>query len=431
MTTQTNKEQHLIIPLDGSEIIFETGKVARQANGSVLLRCKDTLILATACASPKPLDDVDFLPLRVDYQEKFSSAGKTLGGFIKREGKASEKEILTSRLIDRPLRPLFPEGFYHDVQLLSYVLSYDPSVSLEPLAICAASAALVISDIPFNDPVGAVRVGYVDGNFVINPAPSAMELSKVDLVIAGTEDAIMMIEGYADFLTEEQVLAAIEEGHRAIKIICRHLSDWKNVVGKETMTTRCVALSDELLHEMKTLTEKEFMHALATHDKQEREAHFAQIDTLVESHFLSGSEPRYSAREVKMAQKKVSSELLRSKTLREKSRTDGRRLDEIRPIRIEAPFLARTHGSALFTRGETQSIAVCTLGDSSMGQRFEDLEGDKIKRFNLQYFFPPFSVGEVGRSGPPGRREIGHGKLAERALQAIVPAEKIGRASCR
>jgi len=225
-------EHAVSVSVGGREISFETGKIARQANGAVILRCGETMLMATACSSPLPLDDVDFLPLRVDYQEKFSSTGKTLGGYLKREGRPTQKEILTCRLIDRPLRPMFEKGYYHEIQLLTYVLSYDGVHVPDPLAICAASAALVISDIPLIKPVAAVQVALIGERFVINPTLQEMEKSKLDLMLAGTEDAILMIEGFADFLTEEQILEAVEEGHQAIAEICRALSEWQNIVGK-------------------------------------------------------------------------------------------------------------------------------------------------------------------------------------------------------
>ncbi len=417
------KEHTLTVSVQGKEITFGTGKVARQANGAVMLRSGDTTILASACAAKEPAANIDFFPLRVDYQEKFSSAGKTLGGFLKREGKPSEKETLVSRLIDRPLRPMFEDGFVNEVQVLTYVLSYDENHAPEPLAICAASAALVISDIPLLKPIAAVRVGRKSGEFIINPTEKELAESDLDLMLAGTEDAILMIEGYATFLPEEIVLEAISEGHEAIKTICKALLDWQNVVGKEKMKTTLQLPPQQLVDEMDAMISEELTRCFSIEKKLERELAVNEISERVNKHFIpEDGEGEYSASHVKAAFKKISSKLLRKEVLHKNIRCDGRTTTEIRPITIEMGLLPRTHGSTLFTRGETQTIAVCTLGGESMGQRYEDLGGEGIRRFYLHYVFPPFSVGEVGRAGPPGRREVGHGKLAERALQAIIPS---------
>lgn len=410
------------INIAGKDIVLETGKIARQANGSVILRCGDTVILATACAKKEASPDVDFFPLRVDYQEKFSSAGKTLGGFIKREGKQTERETLLSRLIDRPIRPLFPEGYFNEVQVLTYVLSYEKENPPEPLAICASSAALVISDIPLVKSVGAVRVGMINGEFVINPSLPQQEQSKLDLLIAGTEDAILMIEGYCNFLTEEEVLDAIEEGHKHIKTFCRALDEWAAVVGKEKSIPALMIPSQEMLSHIEQIGRELYEKALAIGDKKERETALGAIEqTIYEAYVPTNETPPEQLNQLKIAIKQVSSKILRERILKTKTRCDGRGAEDIRPISIETSILPRTHGSALFTRGETQSLAVCTLGGESMGQRYEDLEGEGLRKFYLQYSFPPFSVGEVGRNGPPGRREVGHGKLAERAIQATLP----------
>lgn len=417
------KEQTLTVTIPGKKITFETGKIARQANGAIILRSGDTTILATACATKAPLSDVDFFPLRVDYQEKFSAAGKTLGGFLKREGRPTERETLMSRLIDRPLRPMFEDGFVNEVQLLNYVLSYDENHSPEPLAICASSAALVISDIPLLKPIGAVRVGRKNGTFILNPTDAELADSDIDLMLAGTEDAILMIEGYANFLPEETVLEAITEGHEAIKTICRALLDWQNVVGKEKMKTKLLLPPTKLLDEMEKMVAGELAGCFSIKDKLERELAISEITERVNKHFLPvDQESEYTPFIVQTAFKKISSKLLRKEILDKNIRCDGRKTTEIRPISIETSILPRTHGSALFTRGETQAIAVCTLGGESMGQKYEDLSGEGLRRFYLQYSFPPFSVGEVGRVGAPGRREVGHGKLAERAIQAALPS---------
>jgi len=408
------------VEVGGKTLTFETGAIARQANGSVLVRCGDTVIFTAATASAKPAA-ADFFPLRVDYQENFSSAGKTPGGFIKRQ-KPTQKEILGCRLIDRPIRPMFEDGYFNEVQLLSYVWSYDSTVSPEPLAICAASAALSISDIPLIKAVAAVKVAMIDGSFVINPSIEEIEQSELDLTIAGTEDAVLMIEGYCDFLTEEQVIEAIETGHKAISKICHAIETWKQKIGKEKKRDTILSLPEELLEEIKTLASDELNQAFRIESKTEREEKLAEIKQKVIAAFCpQGAEAKYEEAFVLRAFKQLSSHILRKMIVQENKRSDGRKIDEVRPIDIQHGFLPRTHGSVVFTRGETQSVAVCTLGGETMAQRFEDLEGDSSEKFYLHYSFPPFSVGETGRVGAPGRREVGHGKLAERALQAILP----------
>jgi polyribonucleotide nucleotidyltransferase len=423
MNQQSNtlESNSVSISIGGREISFETGKVARQAGGSVMLRSGDTMLLSTACMGPA-LDEVDFLPLRVDYQEKFSSVGKTLGGFIKREGRPTEKEILTCRLTDRPIRPMFEDGYYNDTQLITTVLSYDGVHQTEPLAICAASAALVISEIPFIKPIGAVRVGMIEGDFVINPTLEEMKSSVLDLILAGTEDAILMIEGYCDFLSEDQVMDAIATGHEAIKQICQTLSDWQKVVGKEKNRNDLRFLPEGLMEEVDNIMNSPLQDAIRITKKQVREESLSAIRETVKEKLLSEENPKYKEFEVAMAMKKVTAHHMRQMILKEKKRSDGRGTADVRQIWVEMDPLPRTHGSALFTRGETQAIAVCTLGGESMGQRFETLdEADGLRNFYLQYSFPPYSVGEVGRMGPPGRREVGHGKLAERSLSATIP----------
>jgi polyribonucleotide nucleotidyltransferase len=413
------------VSVAGRDLIFETGKMARLAHGAVTLRSGDTILLATACRGPVPSEETDFLPLRIDYIEKFSSTGKTLGGFIKREGKPTEHEVLVSRLIDRPLRPMFEDGYFHELQVLAYVISYDGVHIPDPLAICAASAALVLSDIPLIKPVAGVRVGMIDGKFVVNPTLQEMEKSTLDLILAGTEDAILMIEGYADFLTEEQILDAVNEGHAAIKIICEALSEWQKVIGKPKVRETLRIPSQSLVDEMDVLISPDLKAAFRIKSKQERNAALdAATDKIKEIFLPEGKEHSHLKADVMMALKKLQAQYMRQMVLEENVRADGRKTDQIRPIASEVGLLPRTHGSALFTRGETQALAVCTLGGETMAQRYEDLNGDKYRRFYLQYFFPPFSVGEVGRMGAPGRREVGHGKLAERALTAVLPAQE-------
>ncbi len=288
------KQKKITVSVGGREISFETGKIARQAGGSVFVKAGETILLATACSAPPPSEDTDFLPLRVDYQEKFSSSGKTLGGFIKREGRPTEKEILTSRLIDRPIRPMFPDGYHNEVQLLSYVYSYDGVHSPDPVAICAASAALAISDIPLLKPVGAVRVGLINNNFVVNPTVAEQKSSRLDLMLAGTEDAILMIEGYADFLSEEQILEAVEEGHQAIQKICQALSDWQKEIGKPKDLSHLRPIPEELTKEMHLCASERIEKALRIKDKKEREESIEAIKDELHLQFLpEGEVPKY------------------------------------------------------------------------------------------------------------------------------------------
>lgn len=420
------KREIISITIGDQEISFETGKIARQANGAVLVRAGETVVFASACAANEAKEDADFFPLRVDYQENFSAVGKTLSGFIKRQGRPTEKEILVSRLIDRPLRPMFEEGYYNEVQILSYVWSYDGINMSEPLAICAASAALAISDIPLLKSIAAVRVGYVNGKFIINPTVEQQKSSKLDLLLAGSDDAILMIEGFCDFLTEEQVLEALTLGHEAIKKICHAITDWSKQIGKPKHSATIRKLPQELLKEVEVLASPLLGPALRIHEKQKREDAISVIkDTIKKALQPEGKDSLYSSNDIANAFKEIQSKFLRHMIVSEDLRSDGRHSKQIRPIDVEQHILPRVHGSSLFTRGETQALAVCTLGGENMAQRFEDLHGEKSHRFYLQYFFPPFSVGEVGRIGAPGRREVGHGKLAERSLAAILPAKDV------
>ncbi len=418
------KREKIEVEVGGKTLIFETGKIARQAGGSVFLHCGETSILATACAAPEPSEGLDFLPLRVDYQEKFSSVGKTLAGWIKREGRPTQREILVSRLIDRPIRPFIQEGYYHETQLLAYVYSYDKKAKPDVLAICAASAALAISEVPLIKPVAGVRVALIDGKFTLNPSNDEMEKSELDLIMAGTEDAILMIEGFCDFLTEEQVLEALETGHEAIKKICAAIQQWQEKIGKPKLVDKLILIPEELKKEVIQIAKEPLEKAFKVSKKQDRETLMTEIKETVYEALSPELEPRFKKTDVKIAFKKVSSDIMRKMVLTTNKRIDGRELDQIRSIDVENGFLPRTHGSAVFTRGETQAIAVCTLGGDGMGQKFEDLHGEGIDNFYLQYFFPPYSVGEVGRMGPPGRREVGHGKLAERSIKPTLPSKE-------
>ncbi|MEB2690068.1 polyribonucleotide nucleotidyltransferase [Chlamydia suis] len=400
-------------------LIFETGKIARQADGAVLVKMNETWVFSSACAASLS-EAVDFLPFRVDYQEKFSSAGKTSGGFLKREGRPSEKEILVSRLIDRSLRPSFPNRLMQDIQILSYVWSYDGKTLPDPLAICGASAALAISEVPQNCIVAGVRVGLVGGKWVINPTKDELDASKLDLVMAGTASAVLMIEGHCDFLTEEQVLEAISFGQVYIAKICNAIEAWQKAIGKEKQFSAVLDLPEDVQNVVSDFIREKFAKALSLRDKEALEQASKELEEAVVTNLVQ-EEGDFSLLNVKAAFKNAKSNQMRALIKDLGIRVDGRNTTEIRPISIEPSFLPRTHGSCLFTRGETQSMAVCTLGGENMAQRFEDLNGDGAARFYLQYFFPPFSVGEGGRIGSPGRREIGHGKLAEKALSHVLP----------
>ena len=423
--SQAPKKHHTSVVVGEATLIFETGEVARQANGAVLLRADDTVIFGTACSKDTSHEEtIDFFPLKVDYQEKFSSAGKTLGGFIKREGRPSERETLTSRLIDRPIRPMFPEGYFNEVQVLAYVFSYDGQHPLEPLAICAASAALVISDIPLVKPVAAVYVGFVDGKFVINPSREKRQRSELELVLAGTDDAILMIEGNCNFLTEEQVLEAIKLGHEAIKAICHTLTEWRQKVGKEKQLGRLRVVPAELKAALHEKGKDRFAEAILIQEKKKREEALDALKKELLDPYLAEETPKYSKTELKGAFEDLSSDVMRKLILDHGKRPDLRDTKTIRPITISQHFLPRTHGSSLFTRGETQALCVVTLGGETMAQKYEDLHGEGAQRFYMQYAFPPYSVGEVGRIGAPGRREVGHGKLAERGLMRTLPSKE-------
>lgn len=413
------------VQVGNKEITFETGKIARQAQGAVIVRCGDTMVFNTACANPKPDENTDFLPLRVDYQEKFSAIGKTLSGFIKREGRPTERETLVSRLIDRPLRPMFEEGYYNETQVLSYVWSYDGLNSPEPLAICGCSAALVISEIPLIKPVAAVRVGMIDNEFIINPTTEEQKNSKLDLMLAGTHDAILMIEGFADYLTEEQLINALEFGHKAIDKICKALADWAKQIGKPKNLQHLRKVNPKTYAEVERIAAAPLRESLKITSKQEREdAQNLVRKKVVETLNPNGDSTEHTAFDIDQAYGSVHSSVMRKMILDENIRADGRDTKTVRMIDIEQSVLPRAHGSSLFTRGETQTMAVCTLGGENMGQRYEYIDGEGSHRFYLQYFFPPFSVGEVGRIGSPGRREVGHGKLAERALLPTLPSKE-------
>jgi polyribonucleotide nucleotidyltransferase len=406
-------------------IIFETGWKAKKANGSIWVRQGGTVVLITAVMSKNIPEYIDFFPLTVNYVEKFYAVGKIPGGFIKREGKATEKETLVSRLIDRPLRPLFPDGFRNETQIIATVLSSDPAFPADILAINGASLALMISDIPFNGPVGAVRVAKIENNLVINPSQDELNNSTMNIVVAGTNGAIVMVEAGLRNVKEEEVLEALSFAHDSIKKITEKQLLYAKQYGKEKYNYVNLKVSDEVVNKVESQIGEKIKNALTISERNER---YNAIESVREN-FLKEVEEK----EDESINKDIYSEafaaveknIFRKFIVENNKRVDGREFDEIRPIDIEVGILPRTHGSALFTRGETQSLATVTLGTKMDVQLIDDMDGTSSKRFLLHYNFPPFSVGEVGFLRGPGRREIGHGALAERALEYIMPNENV------
>ena len=408
------------IEVDGKKIILETGKIARQADGAIIATCGETVVIATAVGEKKVNPEVDYFPLQVNYQEKYYAAGKIPGGYFKREARPTEAETLISRLIDRPIRPLFPEEFRNEVQVLPTVLSYDGVNEPDVLSIIACSAALAISGMPFQGPVGASRVGYIDDKYVLNPSKEEIEKSKLDLVVAGTKDAVLMVESEASGLSEKVMLDAVKFGHEKFVPVIEAIEKLVKDCGKEQWVVEKKDLS-ELEKKISDSFKKDLTKAFSIKDKQERSNLIDEITTKCKEMF-EGDET-YSDLDISMTLKKVEKKIVRTDILKNKSRIDGRSLTDVRQIDCQVGVLPRTHGSALFTRGETQALVTLTLGTSEDEQRVESLEGLKRNRFMLHYNFPPFSVGEVGRIGT-GRREIGHGKLAWRALNSSLPAQE-------
>lgn len=409
------------IPLGGRELIIETGKVAKQAEGAVWVRYGDSVVLVTACSSDAK-QGTDFLPLMCDYREYTYAAGKIPGGFFKREGRPTEKEIVSSRLMDRPIRPLFPEGYRDDTQVMAMVLSAEPDMNQDVLGIVGAGAALYISPIPFHEPVGAVRVGLVEGRLVVNPRLTELEKSSLNLVVAGTEEAIVMVEAGARQVSEEQMIEALEFGHDAIKQITRAI---KELGARLNVTKRTVAPSAEDPEIIKLVQEQsleKIKQALNTPGKRASEQRMREVEQELLALFPEEEAEKRAA--AARAFESLKEKVFRKQVLSGKIRPDGRAFDEIRPIAIEVGLLPRTHGSALFTRGETQALVTVTLGTAEDVQRMEDLAGESEKSFMLHYNFPPFSVGETGPLRGPGRREIGHGALAERSIRAVLPADE-------
>jgi polyribonucleotide nucleotidyltransferase len=406
------------------QLTLETGEIARQASGAVMVSLGDTVVLVTVvgCKDAKP--DQDFFPLTVDYQERTYAAGKIPGSFFKREGRPSEKEILTSRLIDRPLRPLFPESFYNEVQIVATVMSSDPQVDSDIPAMIGASAALAISGIPFDGPIGAARVGYANGQYLLNPTKDELATSQMDLVVAGTAKAVQMVESEAQQLSEEIMLGAVVYGHEQMQVVINAINEMAAEVGQDDWDWAPAAKNEALIARIATLAESELKAAYAVRQKQARTQ---QVDAIRAKVFEALATPEFenvSRNEIGELFSALEAKIVRGQILSGEPRIDGRDTRTVRPITIRTGVLPRTHGSVLFTRGETQAIVVATLGSMRDAQKIDALQGEFTDRFMLHYNFPPYSTGETGRVGTPKRREIGHGRLAKRALIAVLPSEE-------
>ncbi|WP_210363867.1 polyribonucleotide nucleotidyltransferase [Bacillus sp. REN3] len=407
----------------GRKLTVEIGQLAKQASGAVLVRYGDTAVLSTATASKEP-KNLDFFPLTVNYEERLYAVGKIPGGFIKREGRPSEKAILASRLIDRPIRPLFPDGFRNDVQVISIVMSVDQDCSSEMAAMFGSSLALSVSDIPFGGPIAGVIVGRVDGKFVINPSVEEMEKSDMHLTVAGTMDAINMVEAGADEVPEEIMLAAIMFGHEEIKRLIAFQQEVAAQVGKEKREIPLFELDRELETEVRNLCEQDMLSAIQVQEKHAREDAIKEVKDAVIARYEEQEVDPEIIKQVKQVLDKIVKGEVRRLITEDKIRPDGRKVDEIRPLSSEVGLLSRTHGSGLFTRGQTQALSICTLGAMGDVQILDGLGIEEEKRFMHHYNFPLFSVGETGPIRGPGRREIGHGALGERALEPVIPSEK-------
>ncbi|MCL6493228.1 MAG: polyribonucleotide nucleotidyltransferase [Ignavibacterium sp.] len=412
------------VEIGGKTFSIETGRYARQANGAVMVRYGDTMVLVTAVASEEVKEDQDFFPLQVEYREKTSAAGKIPGGYIKREGRPTEKEILSARLCDRPIRPLFPQNFMNETQVIAMVLSYDGENDADVLAACGASAALTISDIPFDGPMGEVRVGRIDGKFVINPTHQQLEVSDMELVVAGTGDSIMMVEGEAKEVSEAEMLEALKFAQTEIRKIVELQLELQKEAGKAKWAVPEKAIDENLKHDVNELAFeklKSIVYSVLT--KEERSAKNKELAEFVKTSLAE----KYPEQEKVIAEllHDMEKDLMRQRILTEGIRLDGRTTTDIRPITIETSLLPRTHGSVLFTRGETQSLTTVTLGTKNDEQLVDGLLQEYTKKFMLHYNFPPFSVGEVGRMTGVSRREIGHGNLAERSLKMVFPSEDV------
>ncbi|MGO8858828.1 MAG: polyribonucleotide nucleotidyltransferase [Steroidobacteraceae bacterium] len=402
-------------------VTIETGELARQADGAVLVTMSETVVLVTAVGLKKPTPGRDFFPLTVNYQEKTYAAGRIPGGFFKREGRPTEKETLTSRLIDRPIRPLFPDGFTNDVQVVATVLSVNSEVDPDIASLLGASAALAISGMPFMGPIGAARVGYLGGNYVLNPTATQLVESKLDLVVAGTEEGVLMVESEADGLDEEVMLGAVTFGHEQMLVAIRAIKELAAETGKPKWAWAIPEEISDLKHAVSSFAEKDLAAAYAVTEKQQRHTAIGEIKNSLLAALTAGDPPRFSKEEVATEFFNLEHRLVRERILEGLPRIDGRDNKTVRPITIRTGVLARTHGSALFTRGETQALVVTTLGTGRDAQVIDGLTGERKEPFMLHYNFPPFSVGETGMMGSPKRREIGHGNLAKRGVKAVMP----------
>jgi polyribonucleotide nucleotidyltransferase len=406
------------------ELTLETGEIARQADGAVMVSYGDTVVLVTVVGRHDVKAGQDFFPLTVDYQEKTYAAGKIPGGFFKREGRPSEKEILTSRLIDRPLRPLFPEAFYNEVQIIATVLSSDSEIDSDIPAIIGASAALAISGIPFYGPLGAARVGYLNGEYVLNPTASQLKESELDLVVAATDKAVMMVESEAKELPEDVMLGSVVYGHEQMQAVINMINELAAEVGKEPWDWAPPETDTALIEKMTALAAADINEAFKIKAKGERSAKLEEIKNRVFAELITEETSTTEANKIKTELFNIEAKTVRSQILNGEPRIDGRDTRTVRPISIRTGVLPRTHGSALFTRGETQALVVATLGTGRDEQVIDALQGEYKDRFMLHYNFPPFSTGETGRVGTPKRREIGHGRLAKRALVAVLPSQE-------
>ena len=411
------------LTVGGREVTIETGKYAEQTNGMCVVRCGETAVMVTVCMSATPREGIDFFPLQVDYEEKMFAVGKIPGGFKRREGRASDKAILTARLIDRPLRPLFPKGLFNDVVVVASALSVEPDIAPEPLAMIGSSVALSISDIPWAGPTGSVVVGLVDGEYVINPDAAQREKSTIHLNLAGTKDAILMIEAGADEVTNDEMVGAIMFGHNEIKKICAFIEDEiVPAVGKAKLPIELYHIPEELDAAVRAFASEKVDWSIDTFDRKEREARQAEVEKETLEHFAD-IYPE-NTREIKDSLYYLNKEKVRSKIFDKGIRPDGRGLKDVRPIWCERHVLPRVHGSAVFTRGQTQTLTTCTLAMLAEAQKLEGLDDETSKRYMHQYNFPGYCTGEAKALRSPGRREIGHGALAERALIPVIPSEE-------
>jgi polyribonucleotide nucleotidyltransferase len=407
------------VNINDKTLRFETGKLAKQAHGSVTVRYGDSVVLVTACRAATPRDGIDFLPLTVDYREYTYASGRIPGGFFKREGKPAEKEVLTSRVIDRPIRPLFPAGWRFETQIIALVLSADTENDTDVLAITGASAALAVSEIPFEKTIAGVRVGMIDGHYIINPTFEQRKVSRLDLVVAGTRDGIVMVEAGAREVTEDEVVAALEAGHAAIRQIVEAIDHLAADTGRQKVQVQSKPIGHDFFRDVEEKVMVPLTEAMRIRGKLEN---YDRVDQVLDDLVASIPEGELERKvEAKQIFKDLKERVLREEVLTHGVRLDGRRFDEVRPIWIETGVLPRTHGSAVFTRGETQALVTCTLGTADDAQKVESFEGEQWKSFMLHYNFPPFSVGEVAFLRGPGRREVGHGALAERALATMIP----------